>query len=123
MSDARDELRRLLDSGVKVSRLRVLALVCPHDRTLAEILRVNGHHLVYARVTQSATIGNNQTADEELVMLKRGDGHTVRNLDEMDNDAVADVSTSCCQRQISVGWMRDQLTGVSRRVVVQDSAH
>lgn len=120
--DPRDELRRLIDTGVKLSRLTVTTVVCEHGGTLASVYRVNGRHLVDVRLTQTATIGDAQEQDTTMTMLRRGEGRSIRVLDDLDDDAVANVSTDCCTRRFTAGWLREQVEGGVRRSVLSLNA-
>ena len=61
-AEARDDLRRLMDSGVKLSRLTVLTVVCEHGRTLAKVYRVNGRDVLDVHLKpMRATVGSNHS--------------------------------------------------------------
>jgi hypothetical protein len=118
-ADARDELQRLIDSGVKLSRLRVLRVECEHNKALADVFAVNGRLVLDLRQTMSATIGD--TDDEQAVWVRRGVGRSQWYLDAADDDTAAQASTSCCQRTFTAGWLRRQIDTGARRVVMRAS--
>lgn len=113
-ADARDDLRRLLKQGVKLATLRVLRVECEHDCALLDVLRVNGHHLLYVR----ATLGDAPEDGEHPQWTLRGDGHGLFDFDDADDETVAEVSTSCCARSCNARWIRHVMKNGERRTVL-----
>lgn len=115
--EARQDLHDLLTSGSKLSKLRVLRVVCDHGRELAAVYRYRGRLLLIARTTSKGTIGDSED-DANLVWLKRGEGWRVAYFDLMSDDEIGDVSNGCCHRTLNAGWMRERIAeGRSRAVL------
>lgn len=111
-SGARDELHRLLTSGVKVARLRVLRIECEHNRMLAEVARVNGRNLLVLRTTSGGFVGDH-------AWTRRGDGMGIFDLDAASDDTTTDVSNSCCARAFTAAWVRHELSTGRRKAVLR----
>lgn len=111
-TEARDELRRLIASGVKLSRLTVLTVVCEHGKTLAKVYRVNGRDVLDVRLKPMRA-----SAGEDVVMVRRSGGRAVRDLADVDDDTVAEAATDCCSRVFTAGWLRHEISSGARRSV------
>ena len=113
-AEARDDLRRLIDSGVKLSRLTVLTVVCEHGRTLAKVYRVNGRDVLDVHLKpMRATVG------DEVLMVRRSGGRALRDLTDVADDVEADAATACCSRTVTTGWLRHEIGTRARRTVLR----
>jgi len=113
-TEVRDALRRLIESGVKLSRLTVLTVVCDHGRTLAKVYRVNGCDVLDVHLKpMRATVG------DDVVMVRRSGGRALRDLTDVADDVEAHAATECCSRTFTAGWIRHEIHTGSRRTVLR----
>ena len=112
--DARDDLQRLRDQGLKP--VRVLRVECEHNRVLAEVFTINGRLVMELRQTMTGTI------EDRTIWVSRGKGLSVWNLEGRPDDATAEASTttSCCNRTFTAGWLRHELTNGKRKTVLRN---
>lgn len=123
-------LRAAPDSGVRVSRLRVLRVECVHNRRLAEVYRVQAHRILVVHATtwvnpNAHLAAWDATEQTEPVTWPTSGSKPVRqslpmflNVDSGDDLYEVHVASSCCTRTVTLGWIRECLASSARRVVL-----
>lgn len=117
----RADLRKLVDRGTRLSRLRVLQVVCDHQRELAAVYRLDGRDVLVFGLTTSGAIGSTEDLrDPERTWRRFADGTAVDFIDTHGDDDVAEVSIRCCSRSMNMRWLRREIhaTAPARRRVV-----
>ena len=113
--------------GVNRKSVRVLRVVCEHDRQLVEVLRVNRRDIVVCRVVmvrervrETWREGDPEpTVTTETEGLRRGTHEYVAYLDDIEPGAWINAgTTSCCARRIDFAWLNEQLRANVRRVML-----
>lgn len=105
------ELRRLLGSGTKVPQLRVLRVVCPHGRTLVDVLRFNRRNMLTYR--SSRHVGRDAATGH--IGIQRRQSAQVR---ELTGDSLTFYATTgCCAVAVNDQWITERLAEQNTRVV------
>lgn len=127
MNDIAVQLGEAVRRGTKLSRLRVLRVVCGHGNTLVDVLRFDGKTvLVYRnadrrpqRYLADGTVRTGGTLPQTAAY--HSDATTVRDLGSWDRDGAVvlnfEAVNNCCRRPISTAWLREQLDARHARVV------
>lgn len=112
----REVLTAMLRERGGRSRLRVLQVVCQHQRELVEVIRVERtDYAIYRAVQVREQMGYSDPPREDdgewrTVGLKHRVGLMDANLEESDpNGWLMATTNRCCAKRIDVSWLKAQL--------------
>ncbi|MFN8149410.1 MAG: hypothetical protein U0R76_18310 [Candidatus Nanopelagicales bacterium] len=111
------DLEQLLTSGVRLSRLTVLDVVCRHQKRLVRVLKIGDEvRMLYADVAHGAL------EDTGRPGIVHQHDWVLGYLHGNDPDAYFYPSSACCAPRVDVAWVERQVAAGTRRAVAPAEA-